>query len=111
MDPPKTLAHRRAEGSREGPGTDAPEGERCEAGGQPGHRGAGHELRPEDQVTPSRISRRAITEVARDLFGVALSAGAFGAICQRASDPLAGLHPADCVLDHRAKRPRRRGDW
>jgi transposase len=37
-----------------------------------------------------RISRRAIAELARDLFGVTLSTGAADAICHRASDALAG---------------------
>ena len=51
-----------------------------------------------------RISRRGIVELARDLFGVALSTGAADAICQRASDALAGphLHLQDWVLDQRA---------
>jgi transposase len=51
-----------------------------------------------------RISRRAITELARDLFGVALSAGAADAICQRASDALAGPHLQlqDWMLDQGA---------
>ena len=34
------------------------EGERRKAGGQPGHRGAGRELRPEDQVMRSSITTR-----------------------------------------------------
>ena len=48
-----------------------------------------------------RISRRGISELARDLFGVTLSTGAADAICQRASDALAGphLHLPDWVLD------------
>ena len=37
-----------------------------------------------------RISRRGITELARDLFGVTFSAGAIDAICQRVSDALDG---------------------
>lgn len=39
-----------------------------------------------------RISRRGIGELARDLFGVTLSAGAVDEVCQRASDALAGPH-------------------
>ena len=39
-----------------------------------------------------RISRRGVTELAGDLFGVQLSAGAVDAICQRASQALAGPH-------------------
>ena len=39
-----------------------------------------------------RFSRRGIGELARDLFGVTLSTGAVDAICQRASDALAGPH-------------------
>ena len=39
-----------------------------------------------------RISRRGIRELASDLFGVTLSTGAVDAICQRASDALAGPH-------------------
>jgi transposase len=38
-----------------------------------------------------RISR-SITELARDLFGVTLSTGSVDAVCQRASDALAGPH-------------------
>ena len=34
----------------------------------------------------NRISRRGMTELARDLFGVSLSTGTVDAICQRASD-------------------------
>ena len=51
-----------------------------------------------------RISRRGITELACDLFGVTLSTGAVDAICQRASDALAGphLHLQDRVLDQDA---------
>src|SRR4051794_35625882 len=39
-----------------------------------------------------RISRRGICELAHDMFGVNLSTGAVDAICQRASDALAGPH-------------------
>ena len=39
-----------------------------------------------------RVSRRGICELARDLFGVTLSTGAADAICQRASEALAGPH-------------------
>jgi transposase len=48
-----------------------------------------------------RISRRGITELARDLFGVTLSTGTADAICQRAAEALAGphLHLHDSVLD------------
>ena len=51
-----------------------------------------------------RISRRGITELARDLFGASLSTGAVDAICQRASDALAGPHCQlqDWVLDQGA---------
>ena len=51
-----------------------------------------------------RISRRGIAELARDLFGVTLSTGAVDAICQRASDALAGPHCQlqDWVLDQDA---------
>jgi transposase len=51
-----------------------------------------------------RISRRGITELASDLFGVTLCAGAVDAICQRASDALAGPHCQlqDWVLDQEA---------
>jgi hypothetical protein len=47
-----------------------------------------------------RISRRAITELAGDLFGVTLATGTADAICQRASGALAGpyLHVQDVVL-------------
>lgn len=51
-----------------------------------------------------RVSRRGIAELARDLFGVKLSTGTVDAICQRASDALAGPHLQlqDWVLDQRA---------
>jgi transposase len=51
-----------------------------------------------------RLSRRGICELARDLFGVTLSTGAVDAICQRASEALAGphLHLQDWVLDQPA---------
>ena len=39
-----------------------------------------------------RVSRRGASELASDLFGIALSPGAVDAICQRASDALAGPH-------------------
>ena len=47
-----------------------------------------------------RVSRRGIVELARDLFGVTLSSGSADAICQRASEALAGphLHLGDQVL-------------
>ena len=48
----------------------------------------------------NRISRRGAGELAGELFGVHLSTGAVDAICQRASDALAGPHSAlrDWVL-------------
>ena len=51
-----------------------------------------------------RISRRGICELARDLFGVTVSIGAVDAICQRASEALAGphCHLQDWVLDRGA---------
>jgi len=186
MDPPKTRAQRRAEARAKA--KELMRGERAqrEAGGQPGHAGAGRELRPEDQVDeivdhypercgdcgrgfddrqrrPSgrfgrhqvaelppisvrwvehrthqlrcrscrartsarlpapafgprlqaavvtlsagyRVSRRGVSELARDLFGVNLSTGVVDAICQRASDALAGPHLQlqDWVLDQPA---------
>jgi transposase len=189
-DPPKTRAQRRAEARAKAKELARKEGERRGAGGQPGHRGAGRELKPEDQIdeivdhypdacggcgerfeeeqrTPGgrfgrhqvaelppisvlwtehrahqlrcrhcrarisadlpeaigvspfglrlqaaivtltaayRISRRGIVELARDLFGVTLLTGAADAICQRASEALAGpyLHLHDAVLDQDA---------
>jgi transposase len=52
----------------------------------------------------NRISRRGMTELALDLFGVSLSIGTVDAICQRASDALAGPHAQlrDWVLDQDA---------
>jgi hypothetical protein len=50
QDPPKTRAQRRAEARAKAKELMRGEGERRKAGGQPGHRGAGRELRPEDQV-------------------------------------------------------------
>jgi transposase len=189
-DPPKTRAQRRAEARVKAKELMRREGEQRKAGGQPGHRGAGRELRPEDQIDeivdhyPSacggcgrefaaeerrprrrfgrhqtcelppisviwiehrthqlrcrhclartsarlpqeiggsafgprlqaavvtltarhRVSRRGITELASDLFGAALSTGSVDAICQRASDALAGPHLQlqDWVLDQAA---------
>ena len=51
-----------------------------------------------------RVSRRGISELARDLFGVTLSTGAADAICQHASEALAGPHLQlqDWVLDQSA---------
>jgi transposase len=190
QDPPKTRAERRAEARAKAKELMRGEAERRKAGGQPGHRGAGRELRPEDQIDEivdhypqacgscgcrfaaeqrrpggrfgrhqlaelppisvivtehrthqlrcrecrartsarlpeeiggspfgpvlqaavvtltarHRISRRSITELARELFGVTLSAGAVDAICQRASEALAGPHLQlhDWVLDQDA---------
>jgi transposase len=190
MDPPKTRAQRRAEARAKAKELMRREGERRKAGGQPGHRGAGRELKPEDQVDEivdhypdacggcgrrfgegqrhpggrfgrhqvaelppisvivtehrthqlrcrgclartsarlpeeidaspfgprlqaavvtltarHRLSRRGIVELARDLFGVTLSTGSVDAICQRASDALAGPHLQlqDWVLDQSA---------
>ena len=190
QDPPKTRAQRRAEARAKAKELMRREGEQRRAGGQSGHRGAGRELRPEDQVDeivdhypdacggcgreftererqprrrfgrhqvcelpaisvtwyehrthqlrcPScrartsarlpeqigvcafgpklqaaivtltagyRVSRRGITELASDLFGVSLSTGTVDAICQRASDALAGPHLQlqDWVLDQDA---------
>jgi len=189
-DPPKTRAQRRAEARAKAKELMRREGEQRTAGGQPGHRGAGRELRPEDQVDEivdhypdtcggcgrefiaeqrrpgrrfgryqvaelppisvtwtehrthqlrcrhcrartsarvpehigsgafgprlqaavvtltarHRISRRGIVELTRDLFGVPLSTGSADAICQRASDALAGPHCQlqDWVLDQHA---------
>src|SRR5436305_317609 len=174
-DPPKSRAQRRAEARAKAKELLRQEGEQRRGGGQSGHRGAGRELRPEDQVdelvdhypdacggcgrefaeqerrprrrfgrhqvaelppisviwtehrthqlrcqhcrartsarlpeqigacafgprlqaaivtltAAYRVSRRGITELARDLFGVSLSTGTVDAICQRASDALA----------------------
>jgi transposase len=189
-DPPKTRAQRRAEARAKAKELMRREGEQRKPGGQSGHRGAGRELRPEDQVDEivdhypdacggcgrrfdqeqrrtgrrfgrhqvaelppisvivtehrthqlrcqhcrartsarlpaevggssfgprlqaavvtltarHRISRRGITELAGDLFGAMLSTGAVDAICQRASDALAGPHCQlqDWVLDQGA---------
>ena len=49
-DPPKTRAQRRAEARAKAKELMRGEGEQRQAGGQPGHRGAGRELRREDQV-------------------------------------------------------------
>ena len=190
MDPPKSRAQRRAEARAKAKELMRSDGERRQAGGQSGHRGAGRDLKPEDQVDEivdhypdacggcgrrfddeqrgpggrfgrhqvcelppisvvltehrthqlrcrgcrartsarlpeeidaspfgprlqaavvtltarHRLSRRGITELARDLFGVTLSVGAVDAICQRASDALAGPHLQlqDWVLDQDA---------
>ena len=190
MDPPKTRAQRRAEARARAKELMRREGEQRKAGGQPGHRGTGRVLRPEDQIDEivdhfpdacggcgreftseqrrpkrrfgrhqvaelppisviwtehrthqlrcrhcrartsaplpprigvcgfgprlqaalvtltarHRVSRRGICELARDLFGITLSTGAVDAICQRASDALAGPHLQlqDWVLDQDA---------
>ena len=189
-DPPKTRVQRRAEARAKAKELMRQERERRAQGGQPGHPGAGRELRPEDQVDEivdhypeacggcgrrfddgqrraggrfgrhqvfelppisvlvtehrthqlrcrgcrartsarlpaiisssrfgprlqaavvtltarHRISRRGIGELASDLFGLTLSSGAVDAICQRASDALAGphCHLQDWVLDQGA---------
>src|SRR5438876_4804184 len=49
-DPPKSRAQRRAEARAKAKELMRREGERRQAGAQPGHRGAGRELKPEDQV-------------------------------------------------------------
>jgi transposase len=190
QDPPKTRAQRRAEARAKAKELMRREGERRKPGGQPGHRGAGRDLKPEDQVDEivdhypdacgrcgrrfddeqrrpagrfgrhqvcelppisvivtehrthqlrcrrcrartsarlsaeiggsrfgprlqaavvtltarHRISRRGICEVVCDLFGVTVCTGAVDAICQRASDALAGAHCQlqDWVLDQSA---------
>jgi transposase len=190
QDPPKTRAQRRAEARAKAKELMRGEGERRKPGGQPGHRGAGRGLKPEDRVDEivdhypdacggcgrrfdaarrrpggrfgrhqvcelppisvivsehrshqlrcrhcrartsarlpqliasspfglrlqaavvtltarHRISRRGIGELASDLFGVTLSTGAVDAICQRASEALAGPHCQlqDWVLDQDA---------
>ena len=186
-DPPKSRAQRRAEARAKAKELMRSEGERRKQGGQPGHRGAGRQLRPSDQMdeivdhfpdacggcdarfaaeqqqpggrfgryqvaelppisvswtehrthqlrcrrcrartsaplpqemafspfgprlqaalvtltAAYRVSRRGVTELARDLFGVSLSTGGADAICQRTSEALAGpyLHLHDSVLD------------
>ncbi len=187
QDPPKTRQQRRAEAREKAKELARREGERRKQGGQPGHRGAGRELKPSDQMdeivdhypeacggcerrfdpgqrrpggrfgrhqvadlppisviltehrthqlrcrhcrartsallpdviassafgcrlqaalvtlaAAYRVPRRGITEIARDLFGITLSTGTADAICQRASQALAGphLHLQDTVLD------------
>ena len=189
-DPPKTRAQRRAEARAKAKELLRREGGQRQAGGQPGHGGAGRELRPEDQVDEivdhypdacggcgrgftdrerhprrsfgrhqvaelppisvvwtehrthqlrcrhcrartsarlpdgiggcvfgprlqaalvtitarHRVSRRGICELFGDLFGVTLSTGTVDAICQRASQALAGPHCQlhDWVLDQGA---------
>ena len=51
-----------------------------------------------------RVSRRGVSELARDLFGARLSVGTIDAICQRATEALAGPHLQlqDWVLDQDA---------
>ena len=49
-DPPKTRVQRRAEARARAKELMRSEGEGRKAGGQPGHPGAGRELRPEDQI-------------------------------------------------------------
>lgn len=175
QDPPKTRQQRRAEARAKAKALVRADAERRRAGGQPGHRGAGRELLPEDQVdeivdhypercegcghefseeerSPSgrpgrhqlaelppirvivsehrthrlrcprcrrrttaalpaelagsafgpalqaavvtltarnRVSRRDMSELARELFGIGLATGTVDAICQRAAAALA----------------------
>jgi transposase len=49
-DPPKTRQQRRAEARAKAKELFRADRERRKAGGQPGHRGSGRKLRPEDQV-------------------------------------------------------------
>ena len=190
QDSPKTRAQRRAEARAKAKELMRRDGAQRKAGGQSGHRGAGRELRAEDQVDEivdhypdacggcgrgfddeqrrrggrfgrhqvcelppitvivtehrthqlrcrhcrartsaplpkliaaspfgprfqaavvtltarHRISRRGICELARDLFGLGIATGSVEAICQRASDALAGPHCQlqDWVLDQDA---------
>ncbi len=190
QDPPKTRAQRRAEARAKAKELMRRESERRAPGGQSGHRGAGRDLKPEDQVDEivdhypdacggcgrrfddeqrrpggrfgrhqvcelppisvivtehrthqmrcrhcrartnarlpaeiggsvfgprlqaavvtltarHRVSRRGIGELVHDLFGVTVCTGAVDAICQRASDALAGPHCQlqDWVLDQGA---------
>jgi transposase len=183
QDPPKTRQQRRAEARAKAKDLLAKDGVEREAGGQNGHRGAGRELAPEDQVDEivahypqacrgcghefsedehrpagrfgrhqiaelppisvivvehrtrrlrcrccgtrttarlpvgitgsafgprlraaivtltarNRVSRRAASELAGELFGARLSTGSVDAICQHASDALAG--PYDQLRD------------
>jgi hypothetical protein len=189
-DPPKSRAQRRAEARAKAKELMRRDGERRQAGAQKGHRGAGRELKPEDQmdeivdhfpelcggcdhafaveqqrpggrfgrhqiaelppasvvwtehrthqlrcrycrarttaVLPDelvgspfgprlqaamvmlsaryRVSRDGVSELAQELFGVSVSPGTVDAICQRASEALAGphLHVHDWVLDQGA---------
>jgi transposase len=50
MDPPKTRAQRRAEARAKAKELMRREGEQRKPGGQSGHRGAGRDLKPEEQV-------------------------------------------------------------
>jgi transposase len=50
QDPPKSRAQRRAEARAKAKELMRREGEQRQAGGQPGHRGVGRQLRPEDQI-------------------------------------------------------------
>ncbi len=50
QDPPKTRAERRAEARAKAKEWAGREGGQRQAGGQPGHQGAGRELRPEGQI-------------------------------------------------------------
>ncbi len=178
QDPPKTRQQRRAEARAKAKALLAADAERRRAGAQPGHRGTGRALLPEDQVdeivdhypercegcghefseeerSPSRppgrhqvaelppirvivsehrthrlrcrrcrhrttaalpaevagaafgpklqaavvtmtarnrVSRREMSELARELFGIGLSVGTVDAVCQRASAALAEPH-------------------
>jgi transposase len=177
QDPPKTRAERRAEARRRAKEWSKREGERRKPGGQPGHKGSGRKLLPEDQVDEivdhypdacggcgrgftdderqstrfgrhqvaelppivviftehrthrlrcpgcgnrtaaklpagigdspfgsdlhaavvtltarNRVSRRDMSELAWELFGLELSVGAVDAICQRAAEALEAPH-------------------
>src|SRR5207245_2922006 len=113
-DPPKTRAQRRAEARAKAKELMRKEGERRAQGGQPGAClpaeigsspfGSRLQAALVTLTAAYRVPRRGIVEIARDLFGVTLSTGAADAICQRASDALAGphLHLQDRVLDQDA---------
>jgi transposase len=54
QDPPKTRAERRAEARKKAKAWSKREGEKRKQGGQPGHKGSGRKLLPEDQINEFR---------------------------------------------------------
>ena len=97
MDPPKTRAERRAEARAKAKELMRREGERRQAGGQPGHRGAGRELKPEDQVDEIVDHYPVVARFSEVVPGVAVGPSARWTACHAACS--ATWRPRTCGLD------------